>query len=151
MRITIPPPNPDHLKFLSAYGPKITALALAVRELVLEEASGASELIYDAYDAVASGYSFTGRPGDACLHIAVYAKWVNLGFNDGASLPDPKGLLQGTGNRIRHIRIATAEDLARPFVRRFVKTAVKRAIRPDQPAPTNTIVRAVYPKRRRPL
>jgi len=152
MSATVPPPHPDHLKFLAVYGADITNLAMAVRTLVMEEAAGASELIYDAYNAVASGYSFTGRPSDACIHIAVYAKWVNVGFNYGAALPDPKGLLQGTGNRVRHIRIASEADLARPCVRRFVKAAVKRAIRSEKAAPSaGSHVRAIYPKRRRPV
>ncbi len=144
-------PHPEYLKFLAPYGPEITALALAVRALVMDEAPGAAELIYDAYNAVATGFSFTGRPSDACIHIAVYAKWVNLGFNYGAGLPDPKKLLQGTGRRVRHLRIASPADLERPFVRRFVKAAVARAVRPDKPVEPSSEVRAIYPRRRRPL
>jgi hypothetical protein len=147
----VPPPHPDHLRFLAPYGPDITTLALAVRKLVMEEAAGAAELIYDAYNAVASGYSFTGRPSDACIHVAVYAKWVNLGFHHGADLPDPKGILQGSGSQVRHIRITSAADLERPFVRRFVKAAVARAARPEKPAAPSSQVRAIYPTKRRPL
>jgi len=76
---------------------------------------------------------------------------VNLGFHQGAALPDPKGLLQGSGKHVRHIRISSEADLARPFVRQFVKAAVKRAIRPEKAAPPASLVRAIYPKRRRPL
>jgi len=47
MPVTVPPAHPDHLKILEVYGPEITALALAVRTLVMDEAAGASELIYD--------------------------------------------------------------------------------------------------------
>src|ERR1051325_3243923 len=121
MAARIPPPTPDHLRFLQPFGPAITDLALAVRKLVLSETKGAVELIYDAYNAVASGYTFTGRPSDACIHIAVYARWVNLGFNAGALLPDPEKRLAGSGNRIRHIRIATLADLKDPTIRAFVK------------------------------
>jgi hypothetical protein len=86
MQPKAPPPNPEYLKFLSPYAPRIVELALAARALVLSEAPGSLELIYDAYNAVASGYSFTGRTSDACIHIAVYANWVNLGFNRGSEL-----------------------------------------------------------------
>jgi hypothetical protein len=151
MPAPVPPPHPDHLKFLTPYGPDITALALAVRNLVMEEAAGAAELIYDAYNAVASGYSFTGRPSDACIHIAVYAKWVNLGLNHGADLPDPQGILRGSGRQIRHIRIASAADLKRPFVRKFVKAAVKHAVRSEMAVAPSSEVRAIYPRKRRPL
>src|SRR5437762_10331456 len=119
----VPPPNTEYLRFLAAYEPRIAEIALAVRKLVLEEAPGAMELIYDAYNAVATGYSFTGRPSDAFIHIAVYARWVNLGFNRGSELADPQGALQGSGRSIRHIRISEPADLARPWLRRLVKAA----------------------------
>jgi hypothetical protein len=113
------------------------------------------ELIYDAYNAVATGYSFTGRPSDAFIHIAVYAPWVNLGFNRGSQLEDPQGALQGSGRWVRHIRIADLRDLEKPAVRAFVKAAAAGAVRPDpqagaRPTKGTSVVRAVYPKRRRP-
>jgi len=111
MATRIPPPAPEYLEFLSPHTPAIVELALATRRLVPEEAAGAVELIYDAYNAVAAGYSFTGRPSEACLHVAVYARWVNLGFQRGAELDDPAGVLQGSGNLVRHIRIAQPGDL----------------------------------------
>ena len=152
MRAAVPPPKPEYLNFLKPYGPAIADLALAVRELVMSEAHGAVELIYDAYNAVATGYSFTGRPSDGCIHIAVYAKWVNLGFHRGSQLPDPEGRLQGGGRWVRHIRIAKKEDLADPAVREFVKAAIERAIypEPDRKPRAESVVRAIYPTRRRP-
>jgi len=156
MKQRVPPPKPEYLTFLSAYEPQITELALATRALVLEEAPGSTELIYDAYNAVAAGYSFTGRPSDSFIHIAAYAHWVNLGFNRGSELDDPQGLLQGSGRWIRHIRISEPVDLERPLVRSFVKTAVARAERPDllaNPggATSTSVVRAIYAKKRRPI
>ena len=148
----VPSPKPEYLGFLKPYGPAITELALAVRKLVLTEARGAVELIYDAYNAVASGYSFTGRPSDACIHIAVYARWVNLGFNRGSRLSDPERRLKGTGNWVRHVRIESAEDLKSPAIRALVKAAVENAVYPDPksaPEPIS-VVRAVYARRRRP-
>jgi len=144
-------PRREYLKFLSAYEPRITDLALAIRKLVLEEAPEATELIYDAYSAVAVGYSFTGRPSDAFIHIAAYARWVNLGFNYGSQLEDPQKVLQGTGQWVRHIRIAKAEDVKNPLLRAFVKSAIALAERPDKPGSAGkSVVRAIYAKKRRP-
>lgn len=39
------------------------------------------------------------------------SKHVNLGFNYGAELPDPKKLLGGTGKLFRHIKIKSVEQL----------------------------------------
>ena len=156
MKHGVPPPRPEYIQFLSLFGPGITRLALVVRQLVLEEAPASTELIYDAYNAVATGYSFTGRPSDAFVHIAVYAHWVNLGFNWGVDLPDPEGVLEGSGRRIRHIRISQPADLEKPIVRRLVKAAAARAERSDhkkgQSATAGgSVVRAVYARRRRPV
>jgi hypothetical protein len=81
---------------------------------VLEEMAPCYENIYDAYSAVAIGYGTSDRLRDGIFHIAVYAKAVNLGFNDGATLDDPKGILLGSGSRIRHLTMRTADDLKRP-------------------------------------
>jgi hypothetical protein len=148
----VAPPTTKYLQFLSAYEPRITALAVATRALVLREAPDAVELLYDAYNAVAAGYSFTGRPSDAFIHIAAYAQWVNLGFNHGAALEDPGELLQGKGSRVRHIRISALVDLKNPALRDFIRTAASRAKHPEAPAPAkhHSVVRAIYARRRRP-
>lgn len=150
------PPAAELKKFLGAFSPEIAKVALRVRAFVLGEAPLAHELIYDAYNAVAMGYSFTQRPSDCFCHIAVYAGWVNLGFNDGARIPDPSGLLQGSGRRIRHLRIASLDDLRAPHVGRFLRAAMKNAKEgggageSDTKAP-RSVVRAVYAKKRRPI
>jgi hypothetical protein len=155
MRPRIPPPSPEYIQFLLPYDPRIRALALATRALALAEAPRAMELIYDAYNAVATGYSFTGRPSEAFIHIAVYTGWVNLGFHRGVELEEPRKLLQGTGRWIRHIRIAEAGDLKKPGVRALVRTAVAKAKRPapkegESELRGGSVVRAIYAKRRRP-
>src|SRR3979409_1663452 len=93
------------IKFLQPYDREIRDLALKLRALVLEEMGPCYENIYDAYSAVAIGYGTSDRLKGDIFHIAVYSKLVNLGFNDGATLDDPKGILQGAGNHIRHITI----------------------------------------------
>src|SRR5436189_5923479 len=113
-RITTPR---ELTKFLKPYDPAVQDLALKLRRLVLEEMGPCYENIYDAYSAVAIGYGTSDRLSDGIFHIAVYCRHVNLGFNDGASLADPKGILQGNGNRIRHLSIKSESDLARPEIR----------------------------------
>jgi hypothetical protein len=98
-------PDRQLLSYLAAYDPHISNLALALREVVLEEAPDAIESIVKGY-AVTIGFSFTGKPlKDGFCHIVTYSSHVNLGFNRGALLHDPNGVLQGTGKLIRHITI----------------------------------------------
>src|SRR5579863_157923 len=52
---------PQLLKFFLAYDKRNAKLALDVRREVLTAATDAAEAICDAYNAVAIGYSFTGR------------------------------------------------------------------------------------------
>ena len=146
-------------KFLKPYDPAIRSLALALRGLLLEEMAPCYENIYDAYSAVAIGYGTSERLGDGIFHIAVYSKHVNLGFNEGAALEDPKGILLGAGNRIRHITIKSAADLQRPEIRSYIRRARKKAFAdrhklgeaaPAQPKGVISTVKAIYPKKRRP-
>ncbi|HVQ39216.1 MAG TPA: DUF1801 domain-containing protein [Pyrinomonadaceae bacterium] len=155
-------PPPDLIKFLKPYDRAIQQLALDLRALVIEEMAPCHENIYDAYSAVAIGYGSSDRLGDGVLHIAVYGSGVNLGFNHGASLDDPRGILKGTGKRIRHISLKTSADLERPEIRSYIRRARKLAIaearklgEPGLAAPKKdgkvvSVVKAVYAKKRRP-
>jgi hypothetical protein len=153
------PPPADLRKFLRPYDREVQQLALGLRALVLAEMAPCYENIYDAYSAVAIGYGTSDRLGDGVFHIAVYSRHVNLGFNDGATLIDPKGILQGHGNRIRHISIKSESDLARPEIRAYIRRAKKNALAearklgekpPKKPAGVISTVKAIYAKKRRP-
>ena len=44
--------------------------------------------------------------GDAPFgYVNVFTSHVNVGFFHGAALPDPKGLLQGNGKSMRHVKL----------------------------------------------
>jgi len=118
------PPAKQLLTYLAPYDPQVADLALALRDIVLEEAPEAIESLVNTY-AVAIGFSFTGKPlKDGFCHIVTYSTHVNLGFNRGAQLPDPDRVLEGSGKSIRHIRIRHHDDLDRPLVRRFLRAAI---------------------------
>src|SRR6266550_4047710 len=147
------------LKFLKPYDPAIQGLAIRLRELVLHEMAPCHENIYDAYSAVAIGYGWSERLKDGVFHLAVYTNHVNLGFNFGATLPDPLGILQGNGKQIRHLTIKTPAEIARAAVRSYVRRALTtarddaRKLGENIPAPASkviSVVRAVYPRKRRP-
>jgi hypothetical protein len=150
------------IEFLKPYDRAIQKLALDLRKVVIDELAPCHENIYDAYSAVAIGYGSSERLSDGICHIAVYARGVNLGFNQGASLADPHGILQGKGTRIRHISLKTQEDLTRPEIRFFLNLALELA-REDARKLGETIqvgrkkkgvvvstVKAIYKKKRRP-
>ena len=117
------PPHPQLLGFLTAYDPGIADLALAQREIVLEEAPDASESIYQTY-TVAIWFGYSGKMKDMFCYVATNARHVNLGFPLGAKLPDPNRVLEGDGKSMRHIKFASERDLARPFVSRYIRAAM---------------------------
>jgi hypothetical protein len=120
------PPDPQLLGFLEAYDPHISDLALALREVILEEAPDASESIYQVY-TVAIWFGFSGKMKDMFCYIATNAGHVNLGFPRGSSLPDPNRVLEGEGKTMRHIKLKSLRDVERPFVRRYIQTAMEQA------------------------
>src|SRR2546421_1017256 len=146
------------IKFLRPYDRQVQELALKLRAIVLEEMAPCYENIYDAYSAVAIGYGTSQRLSDGIFHIAVYSKHVNLGFNDGVSLPDPKGILEGKGSRIRHISIKSLDDLRRPELRSYIRRARRKALaearklgeRTVEPDTVVSTVKAIYANKRRP-
>ena len=97
---------------------------------MLEEAPEAIESIVKSY-AVSIGFSFTGKPiKDGFCHVVAYSGHVNLGFNQGALLPDPNKVLAGNGKLIRHITIHSHDELERPFIRKYLQLAIEKALHP---------------------
>jgi hypothetical protein len=147
--VRVRPPDPEYLKLLLPYGEVIEKLALAARKLILEEAPEASEFVYEVY-TIAGHFTFTERPSDAFVFTTTHTNWVNLGFNFGALLPDPAGLLHGEGKFIRHVRIAQATDLDAPGVRELIRAAIAQAERPTGKAgKPRTVVRLAGSSRKR--
>lgn len=120
------PPPKGLLQLLRAYAPEIRELALATRHAVLQELAPCHETILQVY-TIAMGYGPNARMRDQICHVTVHAKHVNLGFHSGAFLPDPDGILLGSGSQIRHIKIGTPADLARPGIRGYLRTALEMA------------------------
>ena len=56
-------------------------------------------------------------------YIMPYRSWVNLGFFRGTGLIDPQGLLEGTGAKLRHVKIRSMDDAERLGVRELIEEA----------------------------
>ncbi len=60
--------------------------------------------------------------GPMC-YFMVNKNHVTFGFYRGTSLDDPKGLLEGTGKNLRHVKVRKVEDLRREGLRELVEAA----------------------------
>ena len=56
-------------------------------------------------------------------YILPYTDWVNLGFYQGANLPDPEGLLEGTGAKLRHVKVRDIASADTPAIRALIQSA----------------------------
>ncbi len=65
------------------------------------------------------------KMSEGYAYIMPHTAWVNLGFFRGADLPDPAGLLEGTGAKLRHVKIRALEDIERAPTRALLVAALK--------------------------
>ncbi|HEY7590356.1 MAG TPA: hypothetical protein VH723_05140, partial [Candidatus Limnocylindrales bacterium] len=61
---------------------------------------------------------------DLLFAIIPHGAHVNLQLADGVDLPNPKGLIEGTGKRIRHVKVRSPEGAASADVRAIVRAQV---------------------------
>ena len=91
-------------------------IAEAMRQLIQETDPHLSE-------AIKWGNPVYERNGRVC-YLASGRGYMALGFFDGASLTDPKGRIEGTGKRMRHVKVRRIEDIEPDQVASWVREAV---------------------------
>ena len=75
-----------------------------------------TELVHDNYptacvEAVAFAY------------VGVFKRHVNIGFFLGTELPDPANLLEGSGKRMRHVKVRPGESLDTAALQALIDSA----------------------------
>jgi len=108
---------------LAGYSPEVQSLALHARAVLQRLLPDAIEQVDMPAKLIGYGYDRT-YTGLIC-GIALQTSYVNLMFARGIELPDPDGLLKGTGKKARHVKIRTTEDADRPAVRALVEEAAR--------------------------
>jgi len=101
-------------RYLEASAPAVAETARALRLVVLEDFPGGVETFDSAEGLLAIG---TGRSmRDFSFAIIPHKAYVNLQLADGADLPNPDGRIEGTGKRVRHVKVRSVEDARAPWV-----------------------------------
>ena len=100
----------------------------AVRELFMRTCALVREVMPGAVEAVRPGRNnVTFASGDKMaewiVYVSPFQEHVNLGFLRGTELPDPNGLLEGTGQLLRHIKLRSPEELKKPGLRELIAAA----------------------------
>lgn len=74
------------------------------------------ELLHDGHPTACAGDAAFG-------YVNAFTAHVNVGFFKGAELPDPAGLLQGTGKAMRHVKLKPGEPVNAAALHALIEAA----------------------------
>jgi hypothetical protein len=119
-------PSADEVDaFFAESSADVAAIARAARRLVLDVLPDGRESL-DRSDRIV-GYATGPRAiKDLWAGVAPHSRHVNLQLANGALLDDPDGVLEGTGKRVRHIKLHSLADVERPATRSILESSLAR-------------------------
>ncbi len=94
------------------------ALAREWFEVMRKSGDEVLELIHDGCPVACLGDAPFG-------YVNVFTSHVNVGFFHGAALPDPAGLLQGSGKSMRHVKLRPGTALDDEALSRLIHAAYR--------------------------
>lgn len=121
----------DFTAMVSSSPPAIPELSLGCRALIYDVLPETVEVVWPKQRTAGYGTGPKKMSEQFCW-LAPYTKHVVFGFYYGDELPDPAGLLEGTGNPMRHVKIRRAEQLEEPALRQLVEIATTHKVPPPR-------------------
>jgi hypothetical protein len=83
---------------------------------IRQRGANITEILHDGYPtACVDVYPFA--------YVGVFKAHVNVGFFYGAELDDPANLLEGTGKRMRHVKIRADEEVKSQTLESLIASA----------------------------
>jgi hypothetical protein len=135
--------------FIGKFEPEHQSLIRATRKVLRKRLATANELVYDNYNFFVIGYCSSERPSDCVVSIAAGANGVGLSFYHGATLPDPKKILLGSGSQNRFLRIESAKTLSHPDVQALIDAAIAQTKTPfPEKGKGKLVIRSISAKQR---
>jgi hypothetical protein len=113
--------------FFSRFAPKQQKLIRSARAALRKRFPTAHELAYDYIRFIVVAYSPTERGIDSIVSFTARPDRVDLNFNNGPKLPDPRKLLRGSGKMARYLRLEAARQLAHPDVKALIAAATEHS------------------------
>lgn len=104
----------DYIKGLELWQAEIV---MRLRSIVKEAAPQATESLKWAQPV----YEVNGP----FCYMKAFKNAVNFGFWRGVQIKDPQGLLQGSGAKMRHVKVGSLEEISADAFADFVKQAVQ--------------------------
>lgn len=104
-------------QYITSLPAEHAAIITELRSIVKKAAPKATE----AYKWAQPVYESDGP----MIWIKAYTKYVNIGFWRGTEMKDKHGLLQGDGDRMRHVKLTTVKDIKKTALTDYIKQAIK--------------------------
>ena len=125
--------NPTSSTFediLAIASPELRPLCKILRRLITSLHADFVELVWPKQRIASYGVG-PKKMSEHYAYIAVQSAHVNLGFYHGAGLTDGKGLLEGTGKKLRHVKLRDVAAAKSPALAALLRAAIadrKRAV-----------------------
>lgn len=103
--------------------PDMRPIAERLREIVVEVDPDTVEVVRLGDRAATYGVG-PKKMSEGYAYILPHKNWVNLGFYMGATLPDPAGIMEGTGKKLRHVKVRSVEEAGQPEIRVLIGEAL---------------------------
>ena len=102
---------------------QLRPIAIRLKEIVLSIHPESCEVVRLGDRAATYGVG-PKKMSEGYCYILPHTNWVNLGFYKGADLIDPSKMLEGTGAKLRHIKIKTLVECDDPEITKLIKSAL---------------------------
>ena len=109
---------------LSGSNSQVREIADRLRALIIDVYPEVVEVPWPKQKIIGYGVGPKKMSEHFC-YIGAYRAHVNLGFYYGADLPDPQGLLEGTGKKLRHIKVKNSEEVGEPALRDILQGSLE--------------------------
>lgn len=143
-----PGPNAEFSAALSRFSPEVVALVKRSLPKLRRAFPGANQLVYDYSKSLVVAFGMSERGYEAIVALAIFPRRVLLYFDK--SLPDPEGLLEGSGTKVRSVPLKAASDLDRGGVRALIEAAIARSGAGSSKTRANRMVIKTKSKKTRP-
>jgi hypothetical protein len=90
--------------WMREHGDELGAIARRWFEVMRRSGDDVREILHDGHPTACVADAGFG-------YVNAFTAHVNVGFFRGAELPDPTGLLEGTGRNMRHVKLRPGRDL----------------------------------------
>ncbi|MGA1849090.1 MAG: DUF1801 domain-containing protein [Thermoplasmatota archaeon] len=102
-------------EYINGLDPWAAEIVSELRRIVIDAIPEVSESIKWAQPV----YDVNGP----MIFIKAHSKHVNFGFWRGVQLEDPRGLLEGTGEKMRHVKITSGDEIDSEGLRFLIEQA----------------------------